>query len=217
MKRHIFGDCGAKLACSAESDYLRNLIVRHIMNTRALFATVSACALLFCAACDDNDRPDGPEFETVNDDIVDGRIVDDDAMDFLGISTVTNPDGTTFDDDNAVFSIVGEGRPTVFNPATALTVYMRGVRFAAGMPVGINMRLYHLPYIPGMGPNLTFTAAGPLTPQANIAGTGYTDFNKYTVTNLDGAIDNVRCRVEFDCFDGKKTYHVKFEGRLLDD
>lgn len=212
MKRRIglhFGDCGAKLACSAESDYLRNRILIHSMKKLLLFAL----ALAVCAACDDNDRPDGPEFETVNDEIVDGRIVDDDAMDFLGTSTVTNPDGTTFVDDNAVFSIVGEGRPTVFNPATALTVYMRGVRFAAAMP-GIPMRLYNLPYAAGTGPNLTFADAGPLTPQANIAATGWTDYERYAITNLDGAIANVRCRVEFDCMG---TYHVKFEGRLLDD
>lgn len=172
-----------------------------------------ALALAVCAACDDNDRPDGPEYETVNDEIVDGRIVDDDPMDFLGISTVTNPDGTTFVDENAVFSIVGEGFPSKVNPATALTVYMRRVRFAAAMP-GIDMRLYNRPYTAGTGPNLTFTAAGPLTPQANIANTGWADYEKYAITNLDGAVANVRCRVEFDCMG---TYHVKFEGRLLDD
>lgn len=182
------------------------------MKTRALFATISACALLFCAACDDNDN-NGPDFETVNDEIVDGQIVDDDAMLFLGTSTVTNPDGTTFVDENARFSIVGEGYPTEFNPATALTVYMRGVRFAATMP-GILMRLYNLPYTAGTGPNLTFADAGPLTPQANIATTGWTDYGRYAITNLDGAIANVLCRVEFDCMG---TYHVKFEGRLLDD
>ncbi|MDE6864724.1 MAG: hypothetical protein K2I97_00655, partial [Alistipes sp.] len=167
------------------------------MNTRALFATVSACALLFCAACDANDRPDGPEFETVNDEIVDGRIVDDDAMNFLGTSTVTDLDGSTFVDNNALFSIVGEGYPSKLNPATALTVYMR-VRFAAAMP-GIDMRLYPLPYTPGTGPRLTFADAGPLTPQANIAATGWTDYERYAITNLDGAIANVQCRVEFDC------------------
>ena len=209
MKRHIFGDCGAKLACSAESDYLRNRIFIHSMKKLLFFAL----ALAVCAACDDNDRPDGPEFETVNDEIVDGRIVDDDAMDFLGTSTVTNPDGPTFVDENARFSIVGEGRPTVFNPATALTVYMHGVRFAATMP-GIEMRLNNLPYTPGTGPNLTFVDAGPFTPQANIANTGWLDYEKYAITNLDGTIANVQCRVEFDCMD---TYHVKFEGRLLDD
>lgn len=175
-----------------------------------LFAWVLAA----CVACDSHDdHHNGPEFETVNDEIVDGRIVNDDAMDFLGISTVTNPDGTTFVDDNAVFSIVGEGHPTVFNPATALTVYMRRVRFAAAMP-GIDMRLYNLPYTAGTGANLTFVDAGPLTPQANIAATGWTDYERYAITNLDGAIANVRCRVEFDCMG---TYHVKFEGRLLDD
>lgn len=172
-----------------------------------------ALALAVCAACDDNDRPDGPDFETVNDEIVDGRIVDDDAMDFLGISTVTNPDGTTFVDKNALFSIVGEGRPTEFNPATALTVYMRRVRFAAAMP-GIDMRLYDLPYTAGTGANLTFASAGPLVPQASFAGTPWTDYEEYAVTNLDGAIDNVRCSVAFVCMG---AYHVKFEGRLLDD
>lgn len=171
-------------------------------------------ALAVCVACDSHDdHHNGPEFETVNDEIVDGRIVDDDAMNFLGISTVTNPDGTTFVDDNALFSIVGEGFPSKVNPATALTVYMRRVRFAAAMP-GIDMRMYNLPYIADTGPRLTFTATGPLTPQASIAGTPWTDYEKYAVTNLDGAIDNVRCSVEFVCMG---TYRVKFEGRLLDD
>ncbi len=184
------------------------------MKTSSLFATISACALLFCAACDNHDdHHNGPEFETENDEIVDGRIVDDDAMNFLGISTVVNPDGTTFVDENALFSIVGEGFPTKFNPATELTVYMRRVRFAAAMP-GIDMRIYNLLYTAGTGPRLTFTSAGPLVPQASIAGTPWTDYEKYAVTNLDGAIDNVRCSVAFVCMG---AYHVKFEGRLLDD
>lgn len=167
--------------------------------------------LAACAACDDNDN-NGPEFETRNDEIVNGQIVDDDEMVFLGTSTVTNPDGTTFVDENARFIIVGDGLPSIVAPAATLTVYMHQVRFAAAMP-GIEMRMRELAYTPGSGPNLTFAAAGPIIPQASLAGTPWNDYKKYAITGLDGAINDVRCRIEFVCMG---TFRVKFEGHLLD-
>lgn len=182
------------------------------MKTNSLFATISACALLFCAACDDNDN-NGPDFETVNDEIVNGQIVDDDAMLFLGTSTVTAPDGTAFTDEQARISIFGDGRPTLVAPATTLTVQMHGTRFAAAMPA-LEMQLPALAYTPGTGPRLTFTAAGPLVPQAYINGTGWTDQANYPITDLAGAIDNVRCTLAFTCMG---SHRVEFEGRMLDD
>lgn len=169
-----------------------------------------ALALAACIACDDNDN--GPDFENNNDEIVGGKIVDDDPMEFLGTSTVTNPDGTTFVDEYARFDIVGDGYPTPLAPATTLTVYMRQMRFAGAMPA-LEMRINTLPYTPGVGPNLTFKNDGPLTPQAYIAGAGWTDYAKYPITALDGAIMNVNCRISFTCMG---TYQVVFEGRLLD-
>lgn len=172
-----------------------------------------AFLLAACVACDDNDN-NGPEFETENDEIVNGQIVDDDAMVFLGTSTVTNPDGTTFVDENARFIIVGDGLPSIVAPATTLTVYMRQVRFAAAMP-GIEMRMRDLGYTPGItGPNLTFANAGPIVPQASIAGTPWADYEKYAITDLDGAIANVNCRISFTCMG---AFRVVFEGRMLDD
>ncbi len=169
-----------------------------------------ALMLAACVACDDNDN--GPDYEDRNDEIVNGRIVDDDPMEFLGTMTVTNPDGTTFVNETARFDIVGDGRPTLLAPATTLTVYMRQMRFAAAMPA-LEMRITTLTYTPGVGPNLTFTTAGPVVPQAYIAGAGWTDQASYPITGLNGAINNVRCTLEFTCMG---THYVKFEGRMID-
>ncbi len=169
-----------------------------------------ALALTTCIACDDDHN--GPDFENNNDEIVNGKIVDDDPMEFLGTMTVTNPDGPTFVNENARFDIVGDGYPTPLAPATTLTVYMRQMRFAAAMPA-LEMRINTLTYTPGVGPNLTFTTAGPVVPQAYIAGAGWTDFDKYAITNLNGTINNVQCTIEFTCMG---THRVTFEGRMLD-
>lgn len=169
-----------------------------------------ALMLAACVACDDNDN--GSDFEDVNDEIVNGKIVDGDPMEFLGTTTVTNPDETTFVDENARLDIVGDGYPTPLAPATTLTVYMHGMRFAAAMPA-LEMRINTLTYTPGVGPNLTFTTAGPVVPQAYIAGAGWTDQANYPITVLNGAVNNVRCTFEFTCMG---SHRVKFEGQMLD-
>ncbi|MCM1300905.1 MAG: hypothetical protein NC250_00370 [Alistipes senegalensis] len=170
-----------------------------------------ALALATCVACDDDHN--GPDYEDDNDNILNGMIVDRDPMVFLGTSTVTAPDGTTFVEENARFSIVGDF-PTLITPtATSLSLYMHGVRFAEAMP-GLEMRIVDLAYVPGAGPNLTFKNEGPLTPQANIAGSGWNDYAKYPITALDGSIVNVNCRIAFTCMG---TFRVVFEGRMLDD
>ncbi len=170
-----------------------------------------ALMLATCVACDDNDN--GPDFENDNDEIVNGRIVDDDPMEFLGTMTVTNPDGTTFVDDKARLDIVGDGGPSISyqNPATTLSIYMHRMRFAEAMPA-LEMRINTLTYTPGVGPNLTFSTAGPVIPQAYIAGAGWTEQANYPITGLNGAINNVLCTLEFTCM----GTHVKFEGRMLD-
>lgn len=169
-----------------------------------------ALMLATCAACDDNDN--GPDFENDNDEIVNGKIVDDDPMEFLGTMTVTNPDGTTFVDEIARLDIIGDGHPTPSAPATTLTVYLRRMRFAAAMPA-LDMRINSLTYTPGVGPNLTFATAGPVVPQAYIVGAGWTDQANYPITTLNGAVNNVQCTLEFTCMG---THRVKFEGRMLD-
>ncbi len=171
-----------------------------------------ALMLATCVACDDNDN--GPDYEDRNDEIVNGRIVDDDPMEFLGTMTVTNPDGTTFVNETARFDIVGDEYPTPLAPATTLTVYMRQMRFAAAMPA-LEMRINALTYTPGVGPNLTFATAGPVVPQAYIAGAGagWTNQANYPITDLNGAINNVQCTLEFTCM---STHRVKFEGRMID-
>ncbi len=169
-----------------------------------------ALMLATCVACDDNDN--GPEFENNNDEIVNGKIVDDDPMEFLGTMTVTNPDGTTFVNETARFDIMGDGRPTLLAPATTLSIYMRQMRFAAAMPA-LEMRINTLTYTPGVGPNLTFATAGPVVPQAYIAGAGWTDQANFPITGLNGAINNVRCTLEFTCMG---THRVKFEGQMID-
>ncbi len=171
-----------------------------------------ALALTIFAACND-DNDNGPDFETVNDEIVNGQIVDDDEMLFLGTSIVTNPDGTTFTDEYARISIFGDNRPTLITPATTLTLRMHGARFAANMPA-LEMQLPNLGYTPGVGPRLTFTAAGPLTPQAYINGTGWTPQAKYPITDLNGSIDNVFCTLTCTCMG---SFRVQFTGRMLDD
>lgn len=171
-----------------------------------------ALALTVFAACND-DNDNGPDFETVNDEIVNGQIVDDDPMIFLGTSTVTAPDGSTFTDEQARFSIFGNFPTTIAPAATSLSIYMHRTRFAANMPA-LEMRLLNLDYIPGAGPRLMFTAAGPLVPQAYINGTGWTDQENRPITDLNGSIDNVRCTLTFTCMG---ALQVKFEGRMLDE
>ncbi len=170
-----------------------------------------ALMLATCVACDDNDN--GPDYEDRNDEIVNGVIVDRDPMVFLGTSTVTAPDGTSFVEKNALFSILGNFPSLIAPSATSLSLYMHGVRFAEAMP-GLEMRIVDLDYIPGAGSSLTFKNDGPLTPQANIANTVWNDYEKYPITALDGAIVNVNCRIRFTCMG---SHQVVFEGRLLDD
>ncbi len=169
-----------------------------------------ALMLAACVACDDNNN--GPDYEDHNDNILNGAIVDRDPMVFLGTSTVTNPDGTTFVEKDARFSIVGNF-PTLIAPsATSLSLYMHQVRFAEAMP-GLEMRILDLSYT-GAGSSLTFKNDGPLTPQAYIAGADWTDYAKYPITALDGSIVNVNCRIAFTCMG---SHQVVFEGRMLDD
>ncbi len=169
-----------------------------------------ALALTTCIACDDDHN--GPDYEDRNDNIINGAIVDRDPMVFLGTSTVTNPDGTTFAEENARFSIVGNFPSLIAPSATSLSLYMHSVRFAEAMP-GLEMRILDLAYT-GAGSSLTFKNDGPLTPQAYIAGAGWNDYAKYPITALDGAIVNVNCRIAFTCMG---SFQVVFEGRMLDD
>jgi len=170
-----------------------------------------ALMLATCVACDDNDN--GPDYEDHNDNILNGAIVDRDPMVFLGTLTVTNPDGTTFVEKDARFSIVGNFPTLIATSATSLSLYMHRVRFAEAMP-GLEMRIVNLDYIHGAGSSLTFKNDGPLTPQANIANTGWNDYAKYPITALDGSIVNVNCRIAFTCMG---SHQVVFEGRMLDD
>ena len=92
---------------------------------------------------------------------------------------------------------------------------MHKTRFAAGMP-GVEMRLRTVPYAPTGDKSLAFDVA-ELVPEALRAnetggGSSYQPVERYRITDLEGRIDGVTCRVAFTC---AGIYRVVYEGRLI--
>ncbi len=147
-----------------------------------------ACAAFAFAACNDND--DETRFATENTKIVDGSMTGSN-MHFLGTSTVVAADGG---------------------------VYMHRTRFAATMPPQ-EMRLHKVSYTPGTGAALSFEAES-LVPEMllpNEAGGGHAwkPMAAYTLTQVEGSIDGVTCRVSFSCNVPRLgIYQVTYEGLL---
>jgi len=167
-----------------------------------------ACAALALAACDDND--DSPRFAAENTKIEDGSLSGRN-MHFLGTATSTPADGTPYVDPKAEFEFAG---------LDDFTLYMHKTRFAAAMPA-LEMRLHAQPYMPGTGASLTFALPSvvPEVAVPNTVGGGFTWtlFPSYTLTEVEGSVDNTLCRIGFSCDVPRLgRYRVEFEGRLLE-
>ena len=176
------------------------------MMKKLLMMSLAAFAL---AACND-EADEGVQYATSNPEIVDG-VYSGQTMHFYGTATVTNTkDNSTYSDPEAWFEIHGD---------KGLVIYMHQTRFAAQMPP-LEMRIYRIPYTPGEGASLSFTAESSV-PQVRLpnqvgGGYSYQDMPSYTLTEVEGAIDEVVCRMNFTCDVPKLgTYRMEYEGRLL--
>ena len=173
---------------------------------KLLMMSLAAFAL---AACND-EADEGIQYATSNPEIVDG-VYSGQTMHFYGTATVTNTkDNSTYSDPEAWFEIHGD---------KGLVIYMHQTRFAAQMP-SLEMRIYRIPYTPGEGASLSFTAEStvPQVRLLNTEGGGYSyqDMPSYTLTEVEGAIDEIVCRMSFTCDVPKLgTYRMEYEGRLL--
>lgn len=167
-------------------------------------------AAFVLAACND-EADEGVQYATSNPEIVDG-VYSGRNMHFYGTATVTNAtDGSIYTDPEAWFEFAGGDK--------GLVIYMHQTRFAASMP-SLEMRIYRIPYTPGEGASLSFSAESSVPqvqlPNAQGGGYSYQDMPSYTLTDVEGSIDNTDCRVAFTCDVPRLgTYRMVYEGRLL--
>ena len=163
------------------------------------------------AACDKEDGTSKIQYASENASIVDGYFTSDN-MHFYGTATVTDSEGGTYTDPEAWFEFAGD-RET-------LALYMHQTRFAAAMPA-LDMRIYQFAYTPGEGASLSY-GIGSIVPQVllpNEVGGGYSyqPMPSYTLTDVEGSIENTLCRVAFTCTVPRLgTYRMEYEGRLLE-
>ena len=167
-----------------------------------------AFAALALAACNDSD--DAPRFAVENTQVEEGSLTGSNIH-FLGTATVVAADGSSYVDKEAEFEFAG---------LDDFTLYMHRTRFAAAMPA-LEMRLFNQPYTPGTGASFSF-ALPSVVPQVklpNQVGGGYTwtPFPSYTLTEVEGSVDNTLCCVSFSCeVPNLGSYRVEYEGRLLE-
>lgn len=176
------------------------------MLKKLLLLSFAAFAL---AACND-EADEGVQYATSNPSIVDG-VFTSDNMHFYGTAKVTDSEGNVFTDPEAWFEFAGD-RET-------LTIYMHQTRFAAQMRA-LEMRIHRIPYTPGEGASLSFTAESTV-PQVRLpnqvgGGYSYQPMPLYTLTDVEGSVDNTLCRIAFTCMVPQLgTYRMEYEGRLL--
>lgn len=170
---------------------------------KMLFLLFAAAAFV---ACNDDDGASKIRYASENDAIINGQLTGTNMF-FYGTSTVTDAKGGTFTDKEARFQFAGG--------ADDFALYMHKTRFAANMP-GVEMRLYTV-YYTGTGDNSIAFSMPSIIPEAlreNAQGGGssYQPVERYLITDLEGSIDGVNCRVSFTC---AGVYNVIYEGKLL--
>jgi len=174
------------------------------MLKKLLLLACTACTLSACN--DDGTKHTGLPYDYVwaqhNDCIENGRFTGRN-MHFYGRATVVGAGGATYVDDKAHFEFAGSSDEFV--------LYMHQTRFAAEMPP-VEMRIPGVPY-EGSGRTIAF-AAERIVPEAYIANMGYTSMERYVITDLEGSVDDIDCRVEFTC---AGIYRMAFEGRQIVD
>jgi len=171
---------------------------------------LSAFAILALTACND-DNDDALRFAQQNVKIENGSLTGSNLR-FLGAATATSADGEVYTDTQARFEFAGG--------SGKFALYMHKTRFAAAMPP-LEMRISSMPYAPGTGASLTFTAPSvvPEVSLPNETGGGYSyrPLPSYTLTEVDGSINGIECRVGFSCNVPKLgAYRVEYEGKLLE-
>lgn len=164
-------------------------------------------ATLF-AACNDDD----PMFRyaTENTAIIDGRFTGTN-LHFYGTTVITDPNGNTHTDKDVAFEFAGLG--------SDFSLYMHGIRLDPTLPP-CKIRIQTLTSVPGIGAKLAFEAAsvipGVLRPNEIGGGYSYQPEPDYTMTALNGTIDELDCRVEFDCNLPEAGFRrIVFEGKLM--
>ena len=87
---------------------------------------------------------------------------------------------------------------------------MHQTRFAAGMPA-VEMRIPAIAYT-GEGNTVSFSVES-IVPEALIAAAGsYQPMERYRLTDVEGSINGIICRMRFVC---AGEYKVEYEGALL--
>ena len=176
------------------------------MLKKLLMMSLAAFAL---AACND-EADEGVQYATSNPSIVDG-VFTSDNMHFYGTAKVTDSEGNVFTDPEAWFEFAGD-RET-------LAIYMHQTRFAEKMPQ-LDMRIYRIPYTGGEGASLSFSSES-LIPQVRLpnqvgGGYSYQDMPAYTLTDVEGSVNDIVCRMAFTCSVPKLgSYRMEYEGLLL--
>lgn len=175
------------------------------MLKKLLLLTVTISTLAACNVDDKTGLPNNYVYLKENTLIVDGKLQGSN-LHFYGTSTVTDDKGGTFVDKGAYFEFAG---------LHEFTLYMHKTRFAAGMP-GVEMRLSDVPYTAAGDRGIAFEVERiipeALPPNTMWGNAGQFPVAKYEITDLDGTIDNLACRVSFTC---AGIYRVVFEGSLI--
>ena len=162
------------------------------------------------AACNDDDGEPKIRYATINDGIVNG-LMQGINMHFYGTATVTEEQQNSTYTDNEAYFEFADG-PENFS------LYMHKTRFAANMPP-LEMKIPHTAYT-GDGNSIAFSEVS-IVPEVNLpnstgGGYSYQPMPAYTLTEVEGAIDGVNCRVSFICNVPKLgTYRMEYEGKLI--
>ena len=174
---------------------------------KILFLLFAAAAF---AACNDDDGAPKIRYATTNDGIENG-LMHGTNMHFYGTATVTEEQqSSTYTDNEAYFEFAGG--PENFS------LYMHKTRFAANMPP-LEMKIPHTSYT-GRGNSIAFSEASivPEVSLPNSTGGGYSyqPLPSYTLTEVEGSIDGIVCRVSFTCNVPRLgTYRMEYEGKLI--
>ncbi|WP_195498562.1 hypothetical protein [Alistipes timonensis] len=174
---------------------------------KILFLLFAAAAF---AACNDDDGAPKIRYASTNDGIVNGHLQGINMF-FYGRAVATDDTGDAYTDDEALFEFAGgpSGDSEYFS------LYMHKTRFAASMPP-FEMKIPHTHYT-GKGNSIAFSEES-IVPEAILPGQdGYQPLPSYTLTEVEGTIDGVNCRVSFTCTVPKleKTYRMEYEGKLI--
>lgn len=175
---------------------------------KRIFLLLMAAAAF--ASCDD-DGTSKIKYASENTSIVNG-VFTSDNMHFYGTATVTDSEGGTYTNPEAWFEFAG-GSET-------LVLYMHQTRFAAAMPA-LDMRIYQFAYTPGEGASLSYDIES-IVPEVRLpnqtgGGYSYQPMPSYTLSDVEGTIDNTHCRVAFTCTVPRLgSYRMVYEGRLLE-